>query len=87
MAKLFGSGTLPEARRIGDILRAETFGGLLLLGAAVAALVWANSPWADAYRWLSDLKIGPLTLAAWSSDGLLAIFFFVAGLELKREFV
>jgi NhaA family Na+:H+ antiporter len=87
MAKLFGSGTLPEARRIGDILRAETVGGLLLLGAAVAALVWANSPWADAYRWLSDLKIGPLTLAAWSSDGLLAIFFFVAGLELKREFV
>jgi NhaA family Na+:H+ antiporter len=87
MAKLFGSGTLPVARRIGDILRAETVGGLLLLGAAAAALVWANSPWADAYRWLSDLKIGPLTLAAWSSDGLLAIFFFVAGLELKREFV
>jgi NhaA family Na+:H+ antiporter len=87
MAKLFGSGTLPEARRIGDILRAETVGGLLLLGAAAAALVWANSPWAEAYRWLSDLKIGPLTLAAWSSDGLLAIFFFVAGLELKREFV
>jgi NhaA family Na+:H+ antiporter len=87
VARLFGSGTRPEARRIGDILRAETVGGVLLLSAALAALVWANSPWADAYRWLSDLKIGPLTLAAWSSDGLLAIFFFVAGLELKREFV
>ena len=84
---LFGRGSWPEARRVGDILRAETVGGMLLLGAAVVALIWANSPWADSYRWLSDLRVGPLTLAVWAADGLLAIFFFVAGLELKREFV
>jgi NhaA family Na+:H+ antiporter len=59
----------------------------------VVALVWANSPWADAYESLRQLRVGPaalhldLTLSAWASDGLLAIFFFVAGLELKREFV
>jgi len=84
---LFARGSWPETRRIGDILRTETVGGLLLLGAAVVALVWANSPWAGSYRWLSDLRVGPLTLAGWAADGLLAIFFFVAGLELKREFV
>jgi NhaA family Na+:H+ antiporter len=90
---LFGRGSWPEARRIADILRAETVGGALLLGAAVLALLWANSPWSGAYRALSEVTIGPhalhldLTLAQWAADGLLAIFFFVAGLELKREFV
>src|SRR6188768_2969651 len=84
---LFGRGTWPEARRIADLLRTESIGGGLLLGAAVVALVWASSPWDDAYRWLSELRVGPFTLAAWAADGLLAIFFFVAGLELKREFV
>jgi NhaA family Na+:H+ antiporter len=83
----------PEVRRIGDILRTETVGGILLVAAAAVGLLWANSPWADGYRWLSDLKVGPaalhldLTLHQWAADGLLAIFFFVAGLELKREFV
>jgi NhaA family Na+:H+ antiporter len=83
----------PEARRIGDILRAETVGGILLVAAAAVGLLWANSPWGDSYQWLSDLKVGPaalhldLTLHQWAADGLLAIFFFVAGLELKREFV
>ena len=85
--RLFALGTWSEVNRIGDILRTETTGGLLLLGAAVVALVWANSPWSAAYRELSELRIGPLSLAAWAADGLLAIFFFVAGLELKREFV
>ncbi|WIM99924.1 Na+/H+ antiporter NhaA [Actinoplanes oblitus] len=90
---LFGRGSWPETRRIGDVLRAETVGGALLLGAALLALLWANSPWATAYQDLVALEIGPhrlhlhLTLAQWASDGLLAIFFFVAGLELKREFV
>ncbi|MDG4810973.1 Na+/H+ antiporter NhaA [Micromonospora sp. WMMD1120] len=90
---LFGRGSWPETRRIGDVLRTETVGGALLLGAAVLALVWANSPWASAYQKLGALQIGPhalhldLTLAQWAADGLLAIFFFVAGLELKREFV
>jgi NhaA family Na+:H+ antiporter len=90
---VFGRGSWPEVSRIGDVLRAETVGGVLLLGAAVLALVWANSPWSGAYRDLSGVRVGPagwhldLSLAQWSADGLLAIFFFVAGLELKREFV
>ena len=84
---LFSRGTWPEARRIGELLRAETVGGVLLLVDALIGLGWANSPWADAYRSLSAWEIGPLSLAAWAADGLLAIFFFVAGLELKREFV
>jgi NhaA family Na+:H+ antiporter len=92
-ARLFSRGSWPEARRIGDILRKETIGGLLLAIATVVALAWANSPWRSSYEWLSDLRVGPsalhldLTLAQWAADGLLAIFFFVAGLELKREFV
>jgi NhaA family Na+:H+ antiporter len=90
---LLGRGSWREVRRIGDILRTETVGGVLLVAAALVALVWANSPWGDVYRALSQLRVGPaaihldLTLAQWASDGLLAIFFFVAGLELKREFV
>ncbi|MEO3743612.1 Na+/H+ antiporter NhaA [Plantactinospora sp. B5E13] len=90
---LFGRGSWPEVRRIGDILRTETVGGVLLLVAAVLALAWANSPWGAAYRSLGAFEIGPaalhldLSLAQWAADGLLAIFFFVAGLELKREFV
>jgi NhaA family Na+:H+ antiporter len=68
-------------------------GGILLVGAAALALLWANSPWRTAYSSLLGLRVGPsalhldLTLATWAADGLLAIFFFVAGLELKREFV
>jgi NhaA family Na+:H+ antiporter len=91
--RLFGRGSWPEASRVADILRTETTGGLLLLAATVLALAWANSPWSGAYRELSMIRIGPaawhldLTLAGWAADGLLAIFFFVAGLELKREFV
>jgi Na+:H+ antiporter, NhaA family len=91
--RLFARGTWPEARRITDVLRAETVGGVLLAAAATAALVWANSPWAGRYESLREVRVGPaalhldLTLATWAADGLLAIFFFVAGLELKREFV
>jgi NhaA family Na+:H+ antiporter len=90
---LFGRGSWAEARRVADILRKETIGGALLLAASVVALVWANSPWAGGYEALRDFTVGPaalhldLTLATWAADGLLAIFFFVAGLELKREFV
>ena len=90
---VLGRGSWPEARRIADILRKETIGGALLLAGAVVALVWANSPWAGAYEALRGFTVGPsalhldLTLGTWAADGLLAIFFFVAGLELKREFV
>src|ERR1700712_464995 len=80
-------------RRIATILRKETVGGFLLLVAPVVALIWSTSPWAEGYESLRAFEVGPaslhlhLTLAAWAADGLLAIFFFVAGLELKREFV
>jgi NhaA family Na+:H+ antiporter len=90
---LFGYGSFLEVTRIAAILRRETVGGALLLTAAVLALVWANSPWSGSYEQLQDVIIGPsalhldLTLGEWAADGLLAIFFFVAGLELKREFV
>ena len=92
-AGLFGRGTLQETRRIAEVLRKETVGGALLLLATVLALVWANSPWTAAYVSLRELEVGPaalhlkLSLGTWAADGLLAIFFFVAGLELKREFV
>jgi len=90
---LLGRGSWSEASRIAVILRKETMGGALLLGATVVALVWANSPFSDAYATLTDFTVGPaalhldLTLGTWAADGLLAIFFFVVGLELKWEFV
>lgn len=90
---LLGRGSWPEAARIASLLRQETVGGALLLVATVVALVWANSPVAESYAALRDLELGPsalhldLTIGEWAADGLLAIFFFVAGLELKREFV
>lgn len=92
-AALFRRGSWRETRRIGEVLRQETIGGVLLLAGAVIALVWANSPWSAAYESLRTLTVGPaalhlhLNLASWATDGLLAIFFFVAGLELKQEFV
>src|SRR4051812_35857702 len=91
--RLFTRGSYAEARRIAGVLHKETVGGALLLVAAVLALAWANSPWAQSYADLRDPRVGPaslhlaLTLGTWAADGLLAVFFFVAGLELKREFV
>ncbi|MGN6414930.1 Na+/H+ antiporter NhaA [Flexivirga sp.] len=92
ITRVFSRGDWPEARRVAALLRQETVGGALLLIAALAALVWANSPWRDGYHQLVASEIGPdvlhlrLSLAHWTSDGLLAIFFFLAGLELKHEF-
>ena len=91
--RLFARGSFPESSRVTGILRAETTGGLLLMVAAAVALVWANTPWREAYFDLGATVVGPaslhldLSLSTWAADGLLAIFFFVAGLELKREFV
>lgn len=78
-------------------LRDETVGGALLLGAAVLALILANSPASDWYFNLASTTIGPvinlgpihldlsLSIATWAADGLLAIFFFIAGVELRHE--
>jgi NhaA family Na+:H+ antiporter len=74
-------------------LRTETVGGVVLLVATAIALIWANSPWSGAYEAMRGTVVGPsalhldLTLASWATDGLLAVFFFVVGLELKRELV
>ncbi|WP_089154167.1 Na+/H+ antiporter NhaA [Micromonospora sp. NBS 11-29] len=94
-SRLLARRSWPEARFLADVLRTETVGGGLLLLGAVLALVWANSPWRGAYAALGNWVPWPggaalhldLGLAAWAADGLLAIFFFVVGLELKREFV
>ena len=87
--------TAPESGgRITTFLRKDTTGGLLLLIAMVLAIVVANSPWSEAYFGLRDAEVGPgevaglqHTVGHWASDGLLAIFFFLTGLELKAEFV
>ncbi|MFJ8742452.1 Na+/H+ antiporter NhaA [Embleya sp. NPDC127516] len=85
--------TLAERNFIADALRTETVGGALLLIAAVIAVIWANTGWSGAYHDLRDFRIGPsalnldLSLGTWAADGLLAVFFFVAGIELKRELV
>ena len=84
---------LTERTTLTDVLRNETTGGLLMLGATVLALIWANSALAESYVALSEVTFGPealhldLDLAHWTADGLLAVFFLVAGLELKRELV
>lgn len=90
-SELFARPPLAERVWLLRALRGETIGGVLLLAAAALALLWVNSPWGDSYLALSNLVVGPaalglnLTLAQWASDGLLAVFFFVAGLELKHE--
>lgn len=92
-SRVFSRSSFPEYQRVLAILRTETVGGVLLLGATMAALVWANSPLANGYFALRDITAGyapwhlELSLGQWASDGLLAVFFFIAGLELKREFV
>lgn len=87
---LFKRASKIQTKWLGDALRNETTGGILLLVAAVVALIWANLDF-NSYSALKDFKIGPsevhldLSLGKWAADGLLAIFFFVAGMELKHE--
>jgi NhaA family Na+:H+ antiporter len=72
---------------IGDLLRRETVGGAIALVAAAVAVIWANSSLGDSYESLRHFELGPLDIEHWAADGALTLFFFVAGLELKREFV
>ena len=73
----------------------ETAGGLLLIGAAAAALILANSGFGGAYRHLIHFgtgpvlspRLGPMTVELWVNDGLMALFFLLVGLEIKREFL
>lgn len=74
-------------------LHAQTTGGVILMATTLVALVWANSPWADSYHklWHTDLSIGLGSLSMshdlhwWINDALMAAFFFLVGLEIKRE--
>ena len=87
------SETSTVAARLREWVLRDTSAGILLMGAAALGLIWANTPWRDAYSSLSNTVIGPealhlnLSLSQWAADGLLAIFFFTVGLELKHEFV
>jgi NhaA family Na+:H+ antiporter len=95
----WAAGNTPLARYVArplrEFLRVETSSSLLLLLAAAVALVWANSPWSESYAsfWHTELAIdlGSLhieeTLQHWVNDALMAIFFFVVGLEVKHELV
>ncbi|MGW8380229.1 Na+/H+ antiporter NhaA [Streptomyces sp. ODS28] len=92
--RLFARPSARERRHLTDVLRTETAGGMVLLVAAVLALACANLPvlsqWYAAVR---DFHFGlpslglDLSVAHWASDGVLTVFFFVAGIELKRELV
>jgi NhaA family Na+:H+ antiporter len=85
--------TVRVLRAFQEFTQLEAAGGIALLGATVAALAWANSPWAHLYEslWRTPVVVGigafgiakPLVL--WVNDGLMAVFFFVVGLEIKRE--
>ena len=83
----------PPIRRalypITAFMHAEASGGIVLIVSALVALLWANSPWSGSYTtlWATKITVGPLTesLLHWINDGLMAVFFFVVGLEIKRE--
>ena len=79
-----------------EFLAIEAASGMFLIAATVLALVWANSPWSESYHDFLDFHIsiefGTLltldeSLEHWVNDGLMVIFFFVVGLEIKRELV
>ncbi len=76
-----------------EFVQAESTSGIVLMACAVTALVWANSPWRDSYFHLWETTVvvgaGPFRLVQslhhWINDGLMAVFFFLVGLEIKRE--
>src|SRR5260221_1414423 len=86
---------LPEGKQsaFARFFKSEAAGSILLLASTIVALGWANSPWSTWYFQLLDTKIGftwndakfALSWSYWINDGLMALFFFVVGLEIKRE--
>src|SRR5215471_5364743 len=76
-------------------IHSQVAGSAVLLASTIAAMLWANSPWAESYFRLNHTKIGisvgsrtlALSLQHWINDGLMVVFFFVVGLEIKRELV
>ena len=88
-------GTLASSRALREFVGTEVVGGVVLLVAAAVALVWANSPWQGGYAtlWHTELAVGvgrwhlALDLREWVNEGLMAVFFVVVGLEVKREFL
>ncbi|KAB2351036.1 Na+/H+ antiporter NhaA [Actinomadura rudentiformis] len=84
--------TARYSRNLAEALRTETIGGVIMLAATIVALVLANTPWSRFYDDLRTYEISPswlgldhMDLQHWASSGLLAIFFFIAGLELREE--
>jgi Na+:H+ antiporter, NhaA family len=75
--------------------RTEAAGGIVLLASTIAALIWSNSPWHDTYHQLLETKVtvgfGSFVVSEnrhhWINDGLMSLFFFLVGLEIKREFL
>ncbi|OYR20230.1 Na+/H+ antiporter NhaA [Brucella thiophenivorans] len=68
-------------------LDSESAGGIVLMGAAALALIVANSPLSDAYFTALHFYLGPLSVSHWVNDALMAVFFLLVGLEIKREFL
>lgn len=87
--------TVRRLRPLQDFLHTETAGSVLIVGAVVTALVWANSPWSDAYErlWSTVASVSvdghalDLDLRHWVSDAAMTVFFLVVGLEIKRELI
>src|SRR3712207_3983827 len=75
--------THPSALR--RFLEGQSSAGLVLMGTAALALVIANSPFGSGYEALLHTYIGPLSIGHWINDGLMAVFFLLVGLEIKRE--
>src|SRR5271154_4240539 len=76
---------------IQQFIHIQGISSVVLLGAAIVALVWANSPWHEFYHhlWEMDLTVSRLRLSVheWVNDALMAIFFFLVGMEIKHEIV
>src|SRR3954451_14472307 len=79
------TGALRRLRALLAFLRTESAGGAILITSGVIALVWANTRLGEIYRALLRQHLGPLDSHMWINDGLMAVFFLLVGLELRRE--